>query len=487
MHIVFVHVPVPTVIVPERKAFWKAFDLRYHAMHQNLLHMNHPLFEIPHWVTWLGGVLAAEGFESLQALDVYAIKSELNGIDVEQTTRAILDCPGDVFLFSPMTPNLHCALEVASCVKATFPKSTTIFGGVVATPLCEWVARQCCVDYVVRGRAEYALPLLLRAIENGERPTTVGNLTYCIGDEVVSSDSCYPQMRVEDIAFPKIDLFPAKIGDDVRYLRQVYGLGCPYSCPFCTIQTIGQRSTYFPIDRVVAEIRGYRSHFGDYHHVYFGDETFTLSTARTLAICDRFSAEGNVTYDCQTRLDYLSDPRLPAALASSGCRWLEIGLEVLNQEGQDAFKQRTNLKNLKDRLRIFRDVGIAVCSFLINGLPNQTLDDMKRSIESVCGLLDQGLLHATYLFGLVPYPGSRMYNNPGHYGMSIRHKNWALYQEDLEPVFITSHAKPEEMHRALLEGVRDLAIAMAPKPYLGADVVLSEDSAHGSIWSGTHV
>lgn len=487
MHLVFVHTPMSSVAVSERRTFWQNFDIRYHATHPGLRHMERNLWELPHWMPWLAGVLAHEGFTSIEALDLYSINCDLDGVDHESALGLLRDHPGDVYLFSPMTPNLHFALDIASCAKQLYPNSKTIFGGVAATPLHREIATHPSVDFVVRDRGEYALPALLKALEQGGDLSEVGNLTYTTdNDDIIENTFMYPAMPVDQIAFPKIDLFPREVGRDLRYLRAVYALGCPYRCPFCTIQTIGHRPSYFPIDRVLAEIRAYRDYYGEHHYVYFGDETFTLAPKPTLAFCNALKQEGNIGYDCQTRLNCLN-PTIVKALKESGCRWVEIGLESLSQKAQDAYKQRIELQYLEDTLAMLRDAGIPVCSFLVNGLPNQTTDDMKHTIEAACSLIERGLLHASYLFGLVPYPGSLMFENPELYGLKLHHRDFKLYHEDLEPVFDTAFATSDEIYRTFLESVRDLGQAMSRRPYLGKIPASLNLEEYGGFWGGAHV
>lgn len=61
MRIAFVHTPMATVPVPERQGFWRHFDIQYHSAHPGLRHMQRSLWELPHWILWLGGVLDAHG------------------------------------------------------------------------------------------------------------------------------------------------------------------------------------------------------------------------------------------------------------------------------------------------------------------------------------------------------------------------------------------------------------------------------------------
>lgn len=486
--IAFVHTPMATLKVEERRVFWRNFDLRYHATHPGLRHMRKNLWELPHWMTWLAGVLMHERYTNVDVLDFYSTECTLNGINMERTLQSLRAHPADVYLFSPMTVNLPFALEIADLVKRLYPKSKTVFSGVVATPLHEEVAAHSSVDFVVCGRGEYALPHLLDAICGQGNLQRVGNLCYrAPSGEIVKSGITYPWLPADELPFPKIDLFPADTGLDLRYIRQVYALGCPYTCGFCTIQTIGRHPSYFPVERVLDEIRAYRAHYGPHHNIYFGDETFTINTKRTLAICYALEQEGGILYDCQTRLNLVEDLDMLAALERSGCRWVELGIESLNQATQDVFKQRTKLDSLLKTLRRLQDAGLPVCSFLVNGFPNQTVDDMRRSIDLVGELIEQGLLQASYLFGLVPYPGSDLYHFPERYGMILHHHDYKLYHEDLPPVFSTAYATANEIYEVFLYGVRELGRAMGTKTRVGQFPADAEFDAFGSFWQDSHV
>lgn len=488
LRIVFVHTPMSTVEIPERQLFWQNFDRRYHATHPGLRHMRRPMWELPHWIPWLGGVLVEAGYTNLGVLDFYSTASPAESLGAESTIRELLANPADIYLFSPMTANLHHAYAIAAMAKQIYPQCTTIFGGVIATPESEAVAANGAVDYVMFGRGEYALPELLAALSGRHSIDRVGNVCYQQADGVIrTSDVQYPWMPVEQIPFPKIDLFPPDAGLDIRYLRLVYGLGCPYKCQMCTIQTIGRRPNYFPVARVLAELDAYRAYYGSHHNVYFGDETFTVDPDRTLELCQSLAERGDVIYDCQTRMNRLSSQPVLDALAASGCHWLEVGIESINQETQDIFKQRVDLKTLRETLRRLREVGLPVCSFLVNGFPNQTEDDMRRSIDQVCDLIADGLLQASYLFGLVPYPGSDIYSRPERYGMKIRHRNYQLYHEDLPPVFDTEYTDHDSAYEAFLYGLTVLGEAMAQTPYLGTLAESVDVSEFGSFWAGAHV
>jgi anaerobic magnesium-protoporphyrin IX monomethyl ester cyclase len=491
MRIVFVHTPMFAVPVEQRRSFWRHFDVQYHRAHPGLRPMRRSIWELPHWMHWLAGVLVARGYDEIEVLDLYTAEGLLapgsDKLDETALQQAVGDHPGDVFLFSPMTVNLHFATQISQMVRQLFPRAVIVYGGVAATPLAREVAALPFVDYVVADRGEVALPALLDALKTRGDIGAVGNLVFRTRDDEVVRTPQYPHMHPADIPFPKIDLFPADVGQDIRYLRQVYALGCPYKCTFCTIQTIGKRPDYFPVDRILAEIRAYRSRYGDHHNIYWGDETFTLNAERTMTLLTALENEGGIHYDCQTRLNCLSDQRLLRKLKSSGCNWVEVGLETNFQESHEQHKHHMKVNAARETLKRVQDAGLAVCSFVVNGFPDQTPDDMRRSIDWVCGLIDDGLLQASYMSVLVPYPGSALYEFPERYGMALAHQDFSLYHEDMPPVFTTPLSDPDRTYDVFLEGLNQFAQAMDRSARSDGAPVPEDLSEYGTFWANTHV
>lgn len=291
---------------------------------------------------------------------------------------------------------------------------------------------------------------------------------------------------------PKIDLFPGEVGEGLRYLRVVHALGCLSKCSFCTIRTIGRRPEYFPHERVLAEIDAFRDRYSapllatgqPPHNIYFGDETFTEDPERTLAFLEELKQRGDIGYDAQTRLDRLQDPRIIKALAESGCRWLEIGLETVHLKSRNEHKRGKRLQE-DDQVRILktlRDAGIAACAFTITGMSGQTLEDMRANVEGVAELIDDGLLRATYSAVFVPYPGSQLYERPEHFGIKILHKDYGRYHEDLPPAFSTAQAPdPDKVHEVYLDGLGILADAMKRSPFAATG-----PGTYGNSWDQGH-
>src|SRR5580698_11569924 len=99
MRIIFVHTPMFTVPVEQRRDFWKSFDIQYHAAHPGLRHMRRNMWELPHWMHWLAGVLSAHGYADIKVLDLYTTEglfANSDSMDEVILRQMVNDNPGDV-------------------------------------------------------------------------------------------------------------------------------------------------------------------------------------------------------------------------------------------------------------------------------------------------------------------------------------------------------------------------------------------------------
>lgn len=486
MKICFVHTPMSHIYTPGRDNFWKNFDYRYMLTHPNAKTMKKYTWEIPHWIPWLAGVLAKSGFDDLLALDLYTDCGISGGINETLIIDLIKQHTADVYLFSPLTPNLGIALRIADFIKEIFPESQVIFGGVVVSPIKEYVIAHRSVDYVIYDRGEIALVALLQAIEKKTPLKDVGNLVYKNkGIPIVNAKLEY--LSPNEIPFPKVDIFSSEVGENIRYIRLEYTRGCPSDCAYCSIPVNNHKPEYFSVKRVLDEIDAYKKQFGTHHHIYFGDPTFTINYQKTKELCLALAEKGDVEFDCQTRLDRLSEEILNL-LVRSGCRWLEIGIESSILETRHLYKKYSKVYTnlfIEDLLLKSRDKGIPVCFDMLLGLPNETLDQMKISIDWVSDLIDKGLLQASYVFNLVPYPGTKMYSLPEQYGIKIRHQNLDLYREDLLPVYDTRYATAEQIYDVLLYGIQHISSSLNSKSYFEQSNEISKGQL-GGFWDSAH-
>ena len=88
----------------------------------------------------------------------------------------------------------------------------------------------------------------------------------------------------------------------------------------------------------------------------------------------------------------------------SGCKGVAIGVESANDDVLEAIKKGETVDQLWRGIRLLKDAGIVVGGHFIVGLPGDTLDKVKKSIE----FKDNVGLDFAYFNQLVPYPGTEL-------------------------------------------------------------------------------
>jgi len=199
--------------------------------------------------------------------------------------------------------------------------------------------------------------------------------------------------------------------------------GCPFSCTYCTVA-----NTKFYIrdsESILKEIGYLKKNYG-IKTISFFDETFTLDRDRVLDICKKIK-NFKITWYCNTRTD-LVDRNLLKKMKEAGCKGISFGIESGNQKILDNVMKGTKVNENFKAIKLAKSVGIKVhCSFIL-GLPGETKETVKDTINFVKKALPNGVE-----FNIAtPYPGTKLFNylvksKEGNFWRKINWKN--LYQD----------------------------------------------------------
>lgn len=83
--------------------------------------------------------------------------------------------------------------------------------------------------------------------------------------------------------------------------------------------------------------------------------------------------------DCLTKeiVDYLN------SLTSKLEIWLEIGIQSSNEESLKFMNKGESFKEIKENLKLLDNTNIKVCLHIINGMPNESEEDMLKTIDDI--------------------------------------------------------------------------------------------------------
>jgi len=216
--------------------------------------------------------------------------------------------------------------------------------------------------------------------------------------------------------------------------------GCTNCCGFCAAHVISGMGVRFHsigyvLERLLEAVR-----FGA-KLILFGDDSLAANGERLLELCEAMCSHGlhrHIKWQCCMRVDQVS-PEVLTAVKSAGCIQIEFGFE----SGSDTVLQRidknTSVHLNRRAVRLTRQAGIRIYANIMIGLPGETEEDLRKSLDFIRWAKPDVLSAACPL----PLPGTALYNNlPEQVRNSLK---WSDYTyADTSPGGINLTAMSEE-------------------------------------------
>jgi hopanoid biosynthesis associated radical SAM protein HpnJ len=195
----------------------------------------------------------------------------------------------------------------------------------------------------------------------------------------------------------------------IGYLKHPYvshytGRGCPAQCTFCLWpQTVGghQYRAKSP-DAVAREMAHAKALFPQVKEFFFDDDTFTAYAPRAREIAKRLGPLG-ITWSCNARANVNRETL--KTMRDNGLRLLLVGYESGSQAILDNIKKGVRLEEARRFTKDCKDLGITIHGTFILGLPGETHETIRQTIE-YAKELD---LFSIQVSLAAPYPGTELY------------------------------------------------------------------------------
>ncbi|MFH1368211.1 MAG: radical SAM protein [Elusimicrobiota bacterium] len=157
--------------------------------------------------------------------------------------------------------------------------------------------------------------------------------------------------------------------------------GCKMGCAFCWAPQLYPIVARRTPENLIAEMEHIVK--CGISEVYFHDFSFAYHKNQLLRFC-QLMVEKNIKlrWFCSSRFDLMSAETIEA-MAKAGCRCIEFGLESGNYEVRKLYGKKFPDEKVREVVGLCRKHGIHKSVFIILGLPEESLDDMVRSVEFV--------------------------------------------------------------------------------------------------------
>lgn len=233
----------------------------------------------------------------------------------------------------------------------------------------------------------------------------------------------------------------------LRMATIVTSRGCPFDCVFCANhERVVQFREPSNIREELKELktRGYGA-------VYILDENFVVKKSHFETVVELMKEE-NMKYKVEMRTNDVTR-EIAEKMKETGCINVALGIESGNNEILRRANKRTSVEINQQAIEHFYRAGIPVKGFFIIGLPGETYETVRETINFAEKMRNRGLSEADF-YALTPFPGSRIWNNPEKYGIKILSKDFDSYLQKDSPVIETENLSNEEI-KILLDESRE--------------------------------
>jgi len=322
-----------------------------------------------------------------------------------------------------VTANFHKAEKIAKFIRQNF-SPFIVLGGVHATFTSNELLQHSEFNAYVIGEAEYTMPDLINAIEDGNNLNKVNGLAYTANGKTFCNN---PRPLVNDldtIPFPARHLINMQ-----EYISHkgsallISTRGCPYSCIFCSTSKLhGNQYRVRSIDNLMKEIGLI---LGDYapRSLAFADDNFTFDRLRVKRFCNAILAQRyDIPWSCSARVDNV-DEELLNIMKNSGCKEIFFGIESGSQDILNKARKGFKIKHAENALKLARKYNIKTVASFILGLPMENKNTIRETIEFA-----KKINADSYIFSFsTPFPGTDLQKNMNKLGCKVINNNLSQY------------------------------------------------------------
>ncbi|MGB9022701.1 MAG: radical SAM protein, partial [Candidatus Bathyarchaeia archaeon] len=334
------------------------------------------------------------------------------------------------------------------------------------TALPEETLQNSCFDIGVVGEGELTMVELVDKLQSGQSLDNVRGIVYRERGRVRRNPARPYIVDLDSVPFPARHLLsPLDVYRPTpsahRCLPQatmITSRGCPYNCTFCDRSVFGSAYRTRSARNVVDEMEMLVEKHGA-KEIRFWDDTFNIDARRVIQICEEIRARGiDMPWTCLGRVNHMNVEVL-RAMAESGCWQVDYGIESGNQRLLDGIAKGITLDMIRTVAKMTGRAGIKMRGFFMLGLPGETEETMRQTIEFAKTLdLSAAVFHIT-----TPFPGTKLYETvleSGELDPKTSWDNYSIFSSEASP-YIPKGLSRETIKQYQTEAYRSFYIRLS--------------------------
>ena len=351
----------------------------------------------PVWLTYPAGMLP----------DSKLLDAPPHGVSIEATVQQARDF--ELLVLFTSTPGFSVDVKMAEMMKDANPKLKVAFVGPPVTVDPDKAFNETkAIDFVVRREFDHQIVNYAKGTPLSELPGVSyrhnGEILHNPEGPVIENLDELPwasKIYKRDLDFKRYNV-PFLLNPFISFYTS---RGCPAMCTFCLWPQThsGHRWRLRSVQDVANECRWALENFPGLKEIFFDDDTFNYKKERTIELCKELK-KLNFTWSCTSRVT--TDRETLKAMREAGCRLMIVGYESGDQQILKNIKKGATVDMAKRFTRDAHDLGLTVHADFIVGLPGESRDSLRNTIDFAKGLdcetIQVSIAH--------PYPGTEFYD-----------------------------------------------------------------------------
>jgi radical SAM superfamily enzyme YgiQ (UPF0313 family) len=356
---------------------------------------------------------------------------------------------------SMTTPTYSTARQIAEKIKAELKIPIILGGPHPATDPADCLNFS---DFVIVGEGEKAFLELINILEREKNKKKlflklkkIKNLAFKWNAKKIINKEREFIENLDELPFPDWSGFPIeKYGSALRTSEKclpiITSRGCPYSCIYCFKGLFGLRYRKRSAENIVNELEGMKKKFG-IKEFQIADDCFTLLPERAIEICKKIiERKINLPWSLPNgiRADTVTE-ELAEWMKKAGLKYTGLGIESGNQKILDSIGKVQKKETVRKAVKILKKHKIKTVGFFMFGLPGETIETMKETVEFAKELdLDYCSISMT-----TPYPGTKLFDDiqKGRGKMLVKSKEELFSLGSKAKYTMPGMASPEEIEK----------------------------------------
>ncbi|MGD9276208.1 MAG: radical SAM protein [Candidatus Pacearchaeota archaeon] len=308
--------------------------------------------------------------------------------------------------------------EIAKYIKKSHPEIFLVIGGSHVSINPEKILKEG-FDALCIGEGEEPIQELVNQLEKKRFPLKIKNLWIKNkGGKIEKNPTRDFIKNLDSLPFPDREIWE-EWTENQKFSRNpvLLGRGCPFQCAYCCNHVFRKLAsgTYVRMrsaKSIIKEIKEIRKNNPHEKEIYLEVENFGVDQRWAIELCKEIEKmnkdfDGPLSFGVNLRVTPKTDfTNLFIACKKANFRFINIGLESGSERVRSKILKRHYAnEDIINAVKLARKYGLQVALFNLIGLPGETFEDFKETLEVNRKVLPDW--HFTSIF--FPYPGTDLY------------------------------------------------------------------------------